>query len=206
MKKFLFILIVINCFLFSQEIDGKSKSKEKVIVDPDKLVEIAINNLEKSKHLEKSFELLKKAAKSGNLEAKYNVARFYLSPKTEPYEPLKAYNMFVELANKDKHGKSQFLIGKFLLYGKIVNKDYEKAMYYFKLASKQRVYEANCYIAYMYAKGLGVFVNLGRAHNFAIKQYYKGDPICEQVWKRFNLHKYTEDKGFGVSDYLKPID
>ena len=118
----------------------------------------------------------------------------------------KAYNLFVDDANSG-NAKSQLMLGKFFLQkNELIQKDYEKALYYFKLASKQKLYEANCYIAYMYANGFGVFPNFGRAHVFAKKEYEKGNKLCTKVWNDFNLSKYSEDKGFKIGDYLVPVE
>lgn len=124
--------------------------------------------------------------------------------KNDEYK--EAYNLFVDDANNG-NAKSQLMIGRFFLQGnKLVKKDYEKAMYYFKLASKQKEYDANCYIAYMYANGLGVFPNFGRANVFAKKEFENGNKLCIKVWNDFNLSKYPQDKGFKVGDYLEPVE
>ena len=133
-------------------------------------------------------------------ESTYNEAINLMNKKE--YE--KAYNLFVDDANNG-NAKSQFMLGKFFLQeNKLIKKDYEKALHYFKLSSKQKFYEANCYIAYMYANGFGVFPNFGRANAFAKKEYEKGNKLCIKVWNDFNLSKYPQDKGFKVGDYLKP--
>ena len=124
--------------------------------------------------------------------------------KNDDYK--EAYNLFADDANNG-NAKSQLMIGRFFLQGnKLVKMDYEKAMYYFKLASKQKEYEANCYISYMYANGLGVFPNFGRANVFAKKEFEKGNKLCIKVWNDFNLNKYQQDKGFRIGDYNKPIE
>lgn len=124
--------------------------------------------------------------------------------KNDEYK--EAYNLFVDDANSG-NAKSQLMVGRFFLQGnKLVKKDYEKAMYYFKLASKQKEYEANCYIAYMYANGLGVFPNFGRANVFAKSEYEKGNKLCVKIWNDFNLDKYPQDKGFKIGDYFEPVE
>ena len=139
-----------------------------------------------------------------NLEETYKLAKQYSSTKSKYFDIKKAYNLLVDNANKN-HAKSQVLIGRFFLIGAAVDKDYEKALYYFKEASKQKEYDANCYIAYMYASGKGVFPNFGRAHIFAKNEYEKGNKICKKVWKDYNLGKYPKDKGWNIGDYNKPI-
>ena len=125
--------------------------------------------------------------------------------KNKEYQ--RAYNLFVDDANNNKNPNSQLMVGRFFLQGnKLIEKDYEKAMYYFTLASKQKLYEANCYIAYMYANGLGALTNFGRAHVFAKNEYKKGNKLCVKVWNDFNLSKYPQDKGFKFGDYLQPVE
>lgn len=156
------------------------------------------------KNINQAYKILNDLSKKGNIKAQYNLAKLYLYPKTKYFNQTKAYNIFVKLANNN-HSKSQIVIGRFFLQGKIVKKDYQKAMYYFKLASKQKEYNANCYIAYMYANGLGVYPNFGRANIFAKDEYIRGNKLCIKLWKRFNLEKYPVDNGFKIGHYLKPI-
>ena len=158
-----------------------------------------------AKNINQAMEYFQKASDLGNLESTYTLGKIYLSDKTKYHDPKKAYNSFVEAANKN-HSKSQLMIGRFLLIGEIISIDYEKALHYFKLASKQKEYNANCYIAYMYAGGLGVFPNIGRAHVFAKDQYEKGNKLCIKVWKDYNLGKYPNDDGWKIGDYNKPIE
>jgi TPR repeat protein len=139
-----------------------------------------------------------------NSDIKYELAKQYSSKKSKNYDIKTAYNLLVDNVNED-HAKSQILIGRFFLIGLAVEKDYEKALYYFKEASKQKEYTANCYIAYMYASGKGVFPNFGRAHVFAKSEYKRGNKVCKKVWKDYNLGKYIEDKGWNIGDYNKPI-
>lgn len=137
-------------------------------------------------------------------DIRYELAKQYSSKKNKEYDIKKAYNLLVDNVN-EKHAKSQILIGRFFLIGLAVEKDYEKALYYFKEASKQREYSANCYIAYMYASGKGVFPNFGRAHVFAKSEYELGNKVCKKVWKDYNLGKYKKDKGWNIGEYNKPI-
>ncbi|MDZ7820073.1 MAG: tetratricopeptide repeat protein [Aliarcobacter sp.] len=157
-----------------------------------------------AKNLNQAVEYFQKASDLGNLESTYTLGKIYLSQQTQYYNPKKAYNTFVDAANEN-HGKSLLMIGRFLLMGEIVDKDYEKALHYFKLASKQKEYEANCYIAYMYAAGMGVFPNFGRANTFAKDQYKKGNKLCVKVWDDYNLGKYPKDNGWKIGDYNEPV-
>lgn len=175
--------------------------------DPKAMHELGIIYLKGdgiAKNLNKAYELFSKASSLGNLESTYLLGKIYLSKNTKYHNLIKAYNTFVDGANKG-HGKSQLMIARFLLMGEIVDKDYEKALHYFRLASKQKEYEANCYIAYMYASGTGVFPNFGRAHTFAKDEYKKGNKLCVKVWKDYNLGKYPVDNGWKIGDYNEPV-
>jgi uncharacterized protein len=140
-----------------------------------------------------------------SLDIRYELAKDYASKKSINYDIKKAYNLLVDNVNEN-HAKSQLLIGRFFLIGLAVDKDYEKALYYFKEASKQKEYTANCYIAYMYASGKGVFPNFGRAHVFAKSEYKQGNKVCKKVWRDYNLGKYPKDKGWNIGKYNKPIE
>lgn len=159
--------------------------------------------LRNNKNIDLAHELLVKSSNSGYLEATYTLGKLYLSSKTKFHNKIRGYNTILEAANKG-HDKAQVFIGKCFLYGKVVDKDYDKAMYYFTLASKQKYYDANCYIAYMYANGLGMLANFGRAHIFAKEEYKNGNKLCVKVWNDFNLNKYPKDGGFKFGDYLEP--
>lgn len=213
---FLFINII-NAMTFEevytiQRVDGTMKvlSEYKRLAkenNPKAMHELGLIYLKGdgiSKNLNQAYDYFQKASDLGNLESTYLLGKIYLSEKTKYYNPTKAYNSFLDAANKN-HGKSQLMIGRFLLMGQIVDKDYEKALYYFRLASKQKEYDANCYIAYMYASGLGVFPNFGRANNFAKDEYKKGNKLCVKVWNDYNLGKYPADKGWKIGDYNEPI-
>lgn len=156
------------------------------------------------KDIKRAYKLLKKSENLNSSQAKYLLGKIYQSKKSPYYNKIKAYNSFVDSANEG-YAKSQTMIGKYLLFGKLVDKDYEKALYYFKKASKQKEYSSNCYIAYMYASGSGVFPNFGRAHQFAKDQYRLGNKLCQKVWKDYNLGKYKKDGGWKIGDYNKPV-
>ena len=196
MIKIVVIFIIFYIIVNSTTLKNTNESIE--------LYNTAIELLKKNKNIEEAYKLLIKSSSLNNLDANYALGKLYFSKKTKYHNKIKAYNTFLESANKN-HAKSQTMIGKFLLFGEIVDKDYDKAIYYFKNASKQRDYESNCYIAYMYASGKGVFPNFGRAHIFALDEYNKGNKICIKVWKDYNLGKYPKDDGWKIGDYNEPI-
>lgn len=211
-----FFISIINAMTFEEvytikQVQGtmKALSAYKELAkknDPKALHELGLIYLKGdgiAENLNQAFEYFQKASDLGNLESTYVLGKIYLSQKTKYYNPKKAYNTFLDASDKN-HAKSQLMIGRFLLLGEIVEKDYEKALYYFKLSSKQKEYDANCYIAYMYASGSGVFPNFGRAHVFAKDQYKKGNKLCVKVWKDYNLGKYTKDDGWKIGDYNEP--
>lgn len=134
-------------------------------------------------------------------DLKYELAQDFM--KKKDYE--KAYNLFLEDANNG-NPKSQVMIGRFFLQGnKLVDKDYTKAFYYFEKASKQKYTKADCFLAYMYANGMGTLANFGRAAIFAKKEKEAGNKLCIKVWSDFNLHKYPKDNSWKFG-YYKPIE
>lgn len=157
-----------------------------------------------AKSTTKAYNLLKESSSLGFNEATYTLAKLYFSQKSPYYNKAKAYNTFID-ASEQNHAKAFTMIGKHLLFGITVKKDYKKAVYYFKEASKRKDYSANCYVAYMYASGKGVFPNFGRANVFAKDQYEKGNQFCIKVWNDYNLGNYPSDNGWNIGDYNKPI-
>jgi TPR repeat protein len=157
-----------------------------------------------NKDIPYAHKLLLKASSKGSIEATYNLAKLYSSKKTKYYDTIKSYNLLVDNVERN-HAKSQTMIAKYFLFGIAVPKDYEKSLYYFKKASKQKEFNANCYIAYIYANAKGVYPNFGRAHVFAKDEYKKGNKVCKKVWKDYNLAKYPKDKGWKFGDYNEPI-
>lgn len=195
MKLVVLIIIFFN-LVNSTTLDKSSSQGEKL--------QKAIKLIKEKKNLDNAYNILLNLSNNGNIEASYILGKFYLSKITKYHDEIKAYNTILSAANKN-HSKSQFLIGKFFLHGKVVEKDYEKALYYFEEASKQKLYDANCYIAYMYATGKGVFPNFGRAHQFAKDEYKRGNKFCKKVWKDYNLANYPKDKSWKIGNYLEPV-
>lgn len=152
----------------------------------------------------KAHDLLLIASDLNHTKSQYALAKIYFNKNTAYYNKTKAYNLLVDSANLD-YPKSQTMLGKFFLFGIVVEKDYKKAKYYFEKASKNKDYNANCYIALMYADGLGVYPNLGRAHAFAKDEYKRGNKFCKKVWKDFSLEKYPKDGGWKLG-YRKPVE
>lgn len=196
MIKIVVLFVILVNIVNSTTLENSTNSNE--------LYEKAIELIKKNKNIDEAYKLLIKSSTFYNLDASYALGKLYFSKKTKYHNKIKAYNTFLEAANKN-HAKSQTMIGKLLLFGEIVSKDYDKAIYYFKNASKQKDYDANCYIAYMYASGKGVFPNFGRAHIFALDEYKKENKICIKVWNDYNLGKYPVDNGWKIGDYNEPI-
>ncbi len=221
MKKILVVLLLISQLLNAtsfKEAKALQKSEGTIKAIPlyktlsDKKNPKAMYELAKiylkgdgiKKNTRKAYNLLKKASSLGFNQATYTLAKLYFSKNSPYYDKIRAYNTFID-ASEQNHAKAFRMIGKHFLFGIATKKDYEKAVYYFKEASKRKDYEANCYIAYMYASGKGVFPNFGRANIFAKDQYKKGNKFCKKVWDRYNLGKYQKDKGWQIGDYNKPI-
>ena len=56
--------------------------------------------------------------------------------------------------------------------------------------------KASCSLAYMYANGMGVFPNFGKARELAQEGYDKKWTLCVKVYNDFNLHRYDKNRGF----------
>lgn len=155
------------------------------------------------RNIKKTYELLLKGYKLGSKKSAYSLAKLMLNKHTPYFDKLEAYNIFIDLSQKD-YAPAYNMLGKMLLKGVVVAKDYELAVKYFERASKQNFTEAHCNLAYMYASGKGVFPNFGRAHTFAKEGMKKNHPFCKKVYKEYNLKKYPEDKGWKFNFYTNP--
>ncbi len=155
--------------------------------------------------VQQAVEYLQKAALLENDQAKYNLAIIYASSKNKRfYDIKKAYDIFLELGIRG-HAGAQNRLGMFYTYGLgVVEIDYKEAVKWFEASAKQCYESAECHLAFMYVNGKGVWKNFGRAHSFAKKGYKNGNPICTQVWKKYNLYKYPEDNGFKFDFFTKP--
>ncbi len=152
------------------------------------------------KSLAKAFNYFEKSAKLGHSKAKYNLALLY-SRNDTPFKNLrKGYNLFLELAQHD-HAKAQNKVGIFLTYGLGIEKDYKLAVRWYEQSLKNGYKIASCSLAYMYANGMGVFPNFGKARELAQEGYENNIPLCVKVYKDFNLHKYDKDRGFKFGFY-----
>lgn len=152
--------------------------------------------------IEKAFEYFKKAADYEHIKAKYNLAMIYSQKQFKKHSYKDAYFLFLDLAQQD-HPKSQYMVGIYLLHGFGIGKDYKLAKAWIERAYFVNNYkEASCGIALIYAEGLGVIQNLGRARKFSQK-YRDQFSLCKRVYNDFKLHKdkYKEDKGFKLGYY-----
>jgi len=136
-------------------------------------------------------------------KATYNLGILYSNNKTKFHSYSKAYNIFLDLGN-DGHAGAQNRIGSFLTFGFGGPIDFKEAVKWFEKASKQNYIPAQCNLATMYAAGMGVFPNFGRAHVFAKKGKELRHPVCVKVWRDYNLKKYAKDKGFKFKFYTQP--
>ena len=151
------------------------------------------------RNIKKAFEYFKKASALGHTKAKYNLALLYSRKGTSFHNYRLAYNTFLDLA-QNSHAKAQYQVGNFLTYG-LVEKDYKLAIKWYEQSLKNGYKMATCSLAYMYANGMGVFPNFGKARELAQEGYDKKVPLCVKVYKDFNLHKYDKDRGFKFGFY-----
>ncbi len=168
-----------------------------------RLAIIHLKGIEIKQDIEAAHDLLLKAATLKDKKSAYYLAKLYLNKNSPYFNLTKAYNIFLELSQVD-YAPAQNIIGKFLLNGIAVEKDYILAVKYFEAASKKGYVEAHCNLAFMYVNGKGVFPNFGRANLFAKEGMKKNHPLCKKLYEDFNLEKYSEDKSFKFNFYTKP--
>ena len=152
--------------------------------------------------LDKAYEYFKKASDYGHIKSQYNLAVILSNKNFKYYDIKRSYELFDDLARQD-YGNAQYKVGIYLLYGLGVKKDYSMAKAWFERAYFENNYKrASCGISTIYANGLGVIQNLGRARNFS-HCYIDNYPLCKKVFYEFKLYKtkYTEDKGFKYGYY-----
>ena len=152
------------------------------------------------KSRKKAIAYLEEADKLGYLKATYNlgIIYFHLNDMDKGYSYI--YN-----AHTKGYANATNYIAKLLLHGKYLKKDYKQAVKFFELASQRGSIDANCNLALAYVRGMGVFKNFGRAHQFAKKGKDLGNKLCQKVWNDYKLYKYKTDKGFKFG-YTKPVE
>lgn len=150
----------------------------------------------------KAFEYFQKAADYEHVKAKYNLAILYSQKNFQKHSYSKAYELFLGLA-KQGYPNAQYMVGIYLMNGFGVEKDYSLSKNWFEEAYFKNDYnQAACGIANIYANGLGVIQNLGRARKLSEK-YIKDFSLCKKVFVEFKLYKdkYKDDKGFKFGYY-----
>ncbi len=170
-----------------------------------RLAMIYANGKEIEQSLSTSKDYLEKGSQLKHNKSTYYLGKLYLSKKSPYYNIKKAFNTFLEAANRN-YAPAQNMIGQFLLTGTVIDTDYKKAVSYFEKASQQGDINAHCNLAFMYASGKGVFPNFGRAHQFAKVGLEKKNKRCKKVWEDYNLSKYDKDKGWKFNFYTKPSE
>jgi len=155
------------------------------------------------KSYKKALQYLEKAHDLGYEKATYNLGIIYSNSRTPYHSYSKAYDIFIELAEKG-NAAAQNRVGMFLTLGMGGPIDFKEAVKWYEKSSKQGYITAQCNLASMYAGGMGVFTNFGRAHAFAKKGKELRNPICLKVWRDYNLEKFNKDKGFKFKFYNQP--
>jgi len=154
------------------------------------------------KDLNKAYEYFKKASDYEHIKAKYNLAVILSQKKFNKHSYKSSYRLFHNLAKQD-HGKAQYKVGIYLLYGIGVEKDYSMSKAWLERAYFKNGYKrASCGLATIYANGFGVIQNLGRARKLSQDKISKYS-LCKEVFNEFKLYKnkYKEDKGFKYGYY-----
>ncbi len=218
MTKILCLLILLSTLSFSKHFDEKKKTqveKEKSFSyyvqlakerDPEALFKLGKFYYEGrvvKRSYKKALKYLTQSSLLDYQKATYNLGILYSNNKTIYHSYSKAYNIFHDLA-LEGHAGAQNKIGSFLTFGFGGPIDFKEAVKWFEKSSKQNYIPAQCNLATMYASGMGVFPNFGRAHVFAKKGKELKHPVCLKVWRDFNLGKYKQDKGFKFKFYTQP--
>jgi len=154
------------------------------------------------RNLSLAFNYFKKAANYEHKKAKYNLAVIYSQKKFKNYDLKEAYRLFLSLA-REGSANAQYMVGIYLINGFGVDKDYSLAKKWLEEAYFKNNYEeASCGIAYIYANGLGVLQNLGRARKFS-ENFQNKFSLCKSTFLDFKLYKkkYEKDKGFKFGYY-----
>ncbi|MEA2019353.1 MAG: tetratricopeptide repeat protein [Campylobacterota bacterium] len=166
-----------------------------------KLGKIYYNGRFIKRDISKAMGYFKQVASYGHKKAKFNVAVIYGQKKYKNHSYKKSYEIFLDLA-REHHPKAQFMVANALLKGLGTQKDYPLALKWLEQSYFKNGYEpSRCMLAVVYANGLGVIQNLGRARVLAQNGFDKKTPICTRVYKEFNLHKYESDKSFKFGFY-----
>ena len=204
MKKVVFFAFTIGllCNLFANDLLQQAKEAQKN-GDDKKAIELFYKSAKVDNSAEAIYELgrffyegkivkqnfdkaksfFEHSASLGFIEAKYSLGIFYFNKKNPYHSHKKAYNIFLELAQKENHAPSQNRVGMYLAFGIGIDKDYKDAVKWFEKSAENGYVTGQCHLALMYASGKGVFPNLGRARVIAQKGYDEKNPVCVNVWE-----------------------
>ena len=170
-----------------------------------KLGEFAYYGKAMKQNFQKAEHYFKLASNLGNKKGYFNLGVVYSTSKNKNKNYKKGFEIFLDLA-EEGDANSQNRVGMCYLYGIGIKKDYKLAVKWFEASAKQKNIDAQCNLAFSYAAGYGVYPNMGRAKSFAKKGYESGNEICKAVWEKFNLQKYSDDKGFKFrNSFNEPI-
>jgi len=111
---------------------------------------------------EKDYSRTIKEAKSGSLDAQYEVAQllFMLGKMKNEKHAYKESLYWYDKAAKQGHDRSLFMMGYIYDKGLGVNKNPPNAFSYYKLSSEKQFPDAQLKLANMYLKGNGVAKNI----------------------------------------------
>ncbi len=131
----------------------------------------------------KAYSLFLQAAEQGLAEAQYNVAYLLSENYVHEFDRNKILKKWLLKAVEQEYGKAQCLLGKCYFQGDYgFKKNYEKALHFLTLASKDKecCCKAYSFIGLMYFDGYGVKKDYNKAFDFLIKAAVQ-DHIGAQV-------------------------
>lgn len=110
-------------------------------------------------------------------EEKYDIAYSYLYGKGVEKDLKKSFEIFKELIEKDDYKKAYGFMGDFYYRGKVIEQDYNRAMYYYTEAIKYNEEDksSNYFLGEMFYKGKGVKINLEKAKYYFEKAIKEND-------------------------------
>ena len=109
-------------------------------------------------------------AKAGNSNAQLYLVKYYLENPIESQKNIKTGLFWLEKVGESKPPKFQEFVGEVFHYGRYADRDFKKALYWYKKAANAGLASAMDYVGVFYSGGLG---GLNQSCSDAIKWYKK---------------------------------
>ncbi len=164
------------------------------------------------KSKKKAFELYKKAAEQNNISANLNLGLMYYMGDGVSKDYKTALDYFQKVPVEQKPIVSRYLGSIYLNNASF--RDYDKALYYYKLSAKQNDLSAYFALGEIYRKGLGVSSDMSQAieyytyaatQNYPAAQYMlgiiyaNGEDVPKDSYKAYAWLKIAADQNFTLA-------